>query len=194
MGFSLCWAAVRGKSREMALAEVELQSSGVRGDVPESPLVGAQLPDGWYLLLSNQDVRFTDEEILRPLSARCEVVTCFLEEHAMYSIATGWVDGVEIWSVLHDAQQSIEHLEATGNPPASLASVRDRLRAEQASAGGKKAGVDYIFDVPVEVAKSVTGFSHSEDLGIVGFEVLTSASAPTGKRSSWMRKLFGGTT
>ncbi len=195
MGYSLCWAAVRGKARETVLAELELHSTGAREAIPDSPLVGAQLPDGWYLVLSNQDARFTDEETLQRLSAKSELVTCFVEEHVMCSSASGWNDGRKVWSLLHDAQQSVEHLENTGDPPASLASIRDRLRAEQERAGGTKADVDCFFDVPVEVAKAVTGFSHNEGLEGDAFEVLVTADSPTEKKKpSWMKKLFGRTT
>ncbi len=194
MGYSLCWAAVRGKPRETVLAELELHSTGAREEFPESPLVGAQLPDGWYVVLSNQDVRFSDEGILERLSSQSEVVVCFVEEHVMCSSASGWTDGRKVWSLLHDAQQSIEHLENVGDPPTSFVTIRDRLQAEQQQAGGKKAGVDFFFDVPVEVAKDLTGFSHNEKLEYA-FEVLRTANSPTEKKKpSWMKKLFGRTT
>jgi hypothetical protein len=41
-----------------------------------------------------------------------------------------------------------------------FASVRDRLSAEQVG----RQDADYIFDVPIEVAKAPTGFRHNEDI------------------------------
>jgi hypothetical protein len=46
-----------------------------------------------------------------------------------------------------------------------------RRRARRAS-GGAKAGVDYVFDVPLAAAKLVTGFSHDEAEPPAGFAVL----------------------
>ncbi len=194
MGYSLCWAAVRGKPRDAVLAECGLHSTGAWEGLAESPLVGTQLADGWYLVLSNQDVRFVEEPMLQRLSSKSEVVACVVEEHVMCSSAYGWNDGKKVWSLLHDAQQSVEHLEHTGDPPSSWTVIRDRLRAEQDRAG-RKAGVDHLFEAPVEVARALTGFSHDEELEGDAFEVLATSNSPTEKKQpSWVRKLFGRAT
>ena len=116
----------------------------------------------------------------------------------MVSVATGWKDGQRVWSVTHDAQRDMEHLQTEGELPAVFTSIRDRLRSEQQKAGGRKADVDYIFDVPVELAQTLTGYRHDADIPGAGtdpFEVLaetsSSASASTG-RPSFLKRLFGG--
>ena len=193
MGYSLSWLAVRGKPVDVVLGQLGLRGTGTREEIPESPIVGAELPGGWYLVLSNKDVQFLDDNVLSKMSAGCEVVTCFVEEHVMYSEAKGWEGGKAKWSVTHDAEKGLDHLQPTGEVPAAFGPIHERLRAELETAGEN--AVDFLFDVPAELAKVQTGFRHDEDCpGATGdpFEVLTSASASTsGLKRSWIRKLLG---
>ena len=80
------------------------------------------------------------DTILQRLSAGCEVVTGDVEEHVMVSIAIGWKDGQRVWSVTHDAQRDIEHLQTEGELPAAFTSIRDRLRFEQQAAAQAQRG------------------------------------------------------
>jgi hypothetical protein len=121
-------------------------------------------------------MRFEDEDLLARLSSNCEAVTCFVEEHVMFSAVYGWRAGQQQWSIVHESERSIEHLAASGELPAEFAAIRDRLAAEQQRAGGKDAEVDFMFAVPVEVAKALTGFSHDQDVDGAAFEVLTSSA------------------
>jgi hypothetical protein len=164
MGYSISWLAVRGKPSNIVLTELGLRGTGEYDEVPDSPdLWGADLPDGWYLVFANR-CDYVDKLPLDRLSAAAQVVTCFVEEHVMVSGASGWSDGKELWSVTHDSEQGIEHVEAEGDLPPMFTSIRDQLTAVQADAGGEESDVDYLFDVPIEVAKALTGFCHNEDI------------------------------
>jgi hypothetical protein len=58
----------------------------------------------------------------------------------------------------HNAQQSIGGLSVSGSPPPSFESIRQRLtRRQEATAGS---GVDYIFDIPVEVAAAICKYRY----------------------------------
>jgi hypothetical protein len=199
MGYSQSWLAVKGKPPTAVLETLGLRGTGTREENAESPIVGAELPSGWYLVVTGRSGhRLMRDQTLQRLSAGCEVVTGDVEEHVMVSVATGWRDGQRVWTVTHDAQRDMEHLQTEGDLPAAFASIRDRLRSEQQKAGGRKADVDYIFDVPVELAQTLTGYRHDADIPGAGtdpFEVLvetsSSASASTG-RPSFLKRLFGG--
>ena len=112
----------------------------------------------------------------------------------MCSLAACWRGGHRVWSVYHDSggRSGSLHLDIKGEPPAPFAEIRTRLTSEQEAAGGKKARVDMVFDVPVELARSVTGYRHDQDipeLAKVAFEVLVSTQPPLKK--SWFKKLLG---
>ena len=116
----------------------------------------------------------------------------------MVSAAAGWKDGQRVWSVTHDAQRDVEHLQAEGELPAAFAGIREQLCSEQQTAGGRKADVDFIFDVPVKLAQTLTGYRHDADIPGAGadpFEVLTetpASSASGAGRPSFLKRLFGG--
>ena len=76
----------------------------------------------------------------------------------MVSRAAGWKDGEPIWSVTHDAQEGDAHLDVEGEPPAGFGAIRDRLSKQQEQEGG----ADFIFNIPVDLAKAITGYSHEE--------------------------------
>lgn len=195
MGYAGFWVAVRGRARDEILGVLGLRATGVREELSESPFVVAELPGGWHVVVSSGAVgRLSSERVLTSLSTGCDVVTCFVEEHVMVSAASGWRDGRRIWSVLHDAQRETEeHLEIEGDPPAAFAGIRESLHVEQA-----RGDADYTFDVPVELAKSLCGYRHDEDISGAGdtpFEVLVASrrSSPRrGKAPSLWKRLFGG--
>jgi len=195
MGFSLSWLAIKGASRETALASLGLRGTGAFEELPESQLTGVLLPTGWYMVVSNRGEypAFMEDKTLARVSASTQLVTCFVEEHVMCSHAAEWREGREIWSLMHTADTGgIEHLEVKGEPPACFASIRNRLRAKQQEAGGRKAEVDYIFGIPVETAQQLTGYQHDRDIPGASekpFEVLESTDA-TPKRS-WLRRILG---
>lgn len=188
MGFSLSWLAVRGKPRDTVFAELGLAATGAREEIPESPLVATDLPGGWLVVVANNDTRFADEAVLARVSKGGETVSCFVEEHVMCSQASAWQDGAEVWFVGHESERGIDHLHTRGTLPAGAAQEQARLVAQQREAGPDDP--DFVFDGPVDLAKSITGFRHDDDPPggrADPFEVLTEAPA----KRSWMKKLFG---
>src|SRR4030095_10096554 len=199
MGYSQSWLAVKGKPPAAVLETLGLRDTGTREAIAESPIVGAELPSGWYLVVADRSGhQLMRDSILQGLSAGCEVVTGDVEEHVMVSVATGWGDGRKVWTVTHNAQRDMKHLQAESELPAAFTSIRDRLRSEQQAAGGRKADVDYIFDVPVELAQTLTGYRADANIpgaGAAPFEVLveiSSSAAASAGRPSFLKRFFGG--
>lgn len=193
MGFSLSWIAVKNSTPEAVCDRLSLRVTGERGN-PDSPLSAASLPGGWYLVISDHDEqRLTDPKTLAGLSTLGEVVACYVEEHVMISSAELWRDGQRVWTVNHDAQTGMDHLSAEGNLPPQFAEIRASLQAAQKADGGNKSEVDHIFEIPVELAFSITGYRYDSfptgvsDDDFVGLES-TKAAAP---RKSWLKRIFG---
>ena len=187
MGFSLSWLAVKGKSPETIHAELGLKPKpGARREArPEADWTAVAMPNGWYLIVANHSESVAPDAVLQRLSTGGELVTCFVEEHVMVSKATGWRDGQMLWSVTHLAPKDLRHLEVQGTPPPEFAAIRDRLSAKRTS------DCDYIFDIPVETARSVAGYRYDQDIaGLSGevFEVLVEV-AP--KKTSLLKMFFG---
>lgn len=174
MGFNASWLAVRGMTPEKVLATLRLERSGEVEEVPESHVTGILLPGGWFLVYANH-FDFADRAPLFELSGGAEVVTCAVEEHVTVSAASGWKDGLEVWAVVHDSREGLGHLKAAGQLPPEFRAIRERLTGEQAEAGGDDSDVDYVFDVPVELAFALTGFRHDQYVEGARFERLKSA-------------------
>jgi hypothetical protein len=162
MGYALCWAAVKGGPAEMVHSILGICPTGQRERIHDSDIVGAQLPSGWYMVLFNG--KTIEDRFLAKLSCLGELVYCFVEDHVMFSCASGWKVGETAWSVTHDCEKGRFHLDITGNPPQALERIQDQLTAEQNASGGEKSDVDFIYDIPAELAKELTGFRHDRDI------------------------------
>jgi hypothetical protein len=80
-------------------------------DVAPGPAVGPLL-DGWRLVI-DQHWQLVDDPQLRDLSAGGQVVQYGVVEQVSFATATGWHDGVEVWSVTFDEGR----LTRRGDPP-----------------------------------------------------------------------------
>jgi len=161
MGYSLSWAALKNGTLETICSACNLRPTGEREKFPESKVVAADISTGWHVVLYNRYE--VDDQVLAKLSTGGEVVSCFVEDHVMFSSASGWVHGKQVWRIFHDCEKGRYHLDVAGTPPAALAEIQNRLVEEQKAAGGEKADVDYIYEIPAELAKTLTSFRHDED-------------------------------
>jgi len=165
MGFAISWVAVSGKEPRQVLEELGLARTGDTEEFPESEFTCAALPGPWLLVFANRfDSTITSESMLRSLSRNCEAISCRVEEHVMFSSAVCYSNGSEKWRVEHDAQEDIYHLSTFGSPPPQLNDIHAALKSEQDAAGGQHSEVDFIFDVPVTLAKAITSYRHDEDI------------------------------
>ena len=99
----------------------------------------------------------------------------------MYSASVGWSDGRKMWSVVHDSEKAAGHLAVDGSVPAEFSQIRATQEAKQRTEDEADAGVDCIFDVPIDLAKALTGFRHDESVAgsdPAPFEVLVHVLAP----------------
>lgn len=165
MGFKISWIGFSGIGKADVLSRLGLAESGQIEEVPESPFSGIEIPGGWYVVFANDFLFVNNFESEPPAklggySRECRLVACQVHEGVMTSVAYGYDRGRPIWRIMHDAQQGIYDFTVSGTPPAEFEAIRARLTEEQDSKGGKSSDVDYIFDVPVEVAYALTGFRH----------------------------------
>jgi hypothetical protein len=167
MGFRVQLISVTGRDHRTIQREYGVAPTGQREEIPESPIVGAALPNGAYLLyINDQEKIVPDDEVFSRLSKGASLVGCYVNETVMNSYACAWSNGVERWSVFHDSQQGIEHLEMSGVLPPEMQPIRDRLFSQQT----KGDGVDFIFDIPVELFAALGGIRYDHDIPGAGPE------------------------
>ena len=190
MGNSLSWLAAKGKSPETVLGELELRSTRKPGDVGRSPFVAATSDAGWYLIVANRcEHHIISAPVIERLSAGCEVLTCTVEEHVMFSEATGWRDGHRLWSVTHRGEDDTtkKTVSEAGTLPSEYSAIRDRFFRQQEAESAADAEVDFLFEIPVVLVQTFTGYKHDEASPAFearGFELLEST------KKSFFQRLF----
>lgn len=161
MGFRIAWLAVSGKSKEEALSSLDLVDSGVRDEANESLISVAGFPNGWTILfLKPFDHPLAEEASILQLSKGCNVIVGHVHEGIMYSSVQSYKDGTLVWSISHNAQEGPYDLQTEGNLPDNFADVRAELVAQQETEDAGRQMVDYIFNIPLDVGKSLCGFQH----------------------------------
>ena len=187
MGYAIHWVAVEGSELEALSAALGLRLTGRQEELPESPVVGARLPSGWSLVLTNRST--VGERKLQRVSTSREVLSFFGETHVMFSTLAAWRAGDILWSVTHDASKGLGHLETEGPVPAAFGAIRETLTAELAGAGGAASRADYLFDAPIDLGRQLTGFAVEDENPGVSFEILEPAGKPPG--AGFFSRLFG---
>lgn len=173
MGMSISWLAVQA-TEEVVLRALGLAATTERDELPaESPIGGTRLVDGWYVVVFDRyEHPLVRDDVLSRVAELGELVAAGAEEHVMCSFACGWRDGQRTWRAMHDPQTGIDHLEVEGAMPADFDALRRDLLDQQHSAGGNDADVDYVFQIPLETVKRISGFSYQETEPEDGFVVL----------------------
>lgn len=162
MGESLSWMTIKGHDRETIYSRLRLVATGAAGDCTRGNIGSRMLAEGWILIVLGQvEHPLVAQSELQKLSAGCEVVACNVEEHVMFSSSECWKDGQRLWRAEHQGDADILGLQAVGELPAAFAAVEQEYRSKQALEG-KDAEVDYIFEIPLALARSISGFKHDE--------------------------------
>jgi hypothetical protein len=180
------WLAVRGKSPEAVRSELRLRESTLHGDDKLTfQIVGASSDAGWYLITARgRDHRLIQESVVKTLSVGCEVLTCTVEEQAIFSAATCWRDGSRMWSVSYDGEESATDVVVEGDLPFAFSGIRAQFTALAQAEDAGDALVDPMFEIPVEIVRSVIGYKPNDaNPGFAGrYMLLEGLDTPWWKR------------
>jgi hypothetical protein len=157
MGFSISWIGLQmPKSR--ALEVMGFQDTGEIDEANEAPFSAAYLPSGWTIIWANSFEYASRPDVIQ----HSQIIGCHVEEHVMFSSCHLAESGEQVWNVWHDAQESIYDIQSTGPAPAEFETIVSAQKAEQDAAGGESAEVDHLFDAPLNLASSITGYRHDQ--------------------------------
>lgn len=190
MGYSIAWVAFKNVTPEVGLERLGLSSTGRIAPYAESEFTGHALRDGWFLVVARGcDNPVVSAESLSVLADGAEAVACSVEEHVMFSSAERWVRSQNVWRIAHDAQTSIRRLHTKGELPSTYTQALREATARQDAEDAGPGEVDFFFEVPLQVAKEMTGFKHDEDIAGVDYERFTAyASAKHRSTNAGRRK------
>ena len=206
MGFAISWFAVPEEHAASFFERLGLLATGETSEWADFKICSAASDKGWRILWYNaHECPFLNEHTCRGISLHHhDILACHVEEHVMVASVTLWSQGQVMWHLFHDGSGGAKGLEVTGTPPEEFQKIRDRCETLQAEAGGARANVDYLFEIPLEVALSVAGFKHDQDpVHIVDslFHEMTRAGTPetipssvetsNPKKSGFFKRWFG---
>jgi hypothetical protein len=190
MGYSISWIAFEGRTAPQAAEMLNLSCSGEFDEVPRSLFSGASFQTGWYVVVIDRFAhKFVSDGSLRRLSGSGRVIAARTEEHVMFSSAEEWSGGNRAWKVSHESEKGPRHLKEEGVFPEGYASIKQRLLAQQQREDDGAKEVDYVIEVPLQLAESIVGYKHDKALE-ARFEILKpgSGSSGGGLISRWLRR------
>ena len=161
MGFSLAWFAVHGIAREDVLDRAGFDDTGEVDEYFEEDHSIGELPGGWIVIVTS-DVGLLAPDKLAQWSVGGRLVAAVVHEATMNSLATEWNDGKQVWSLAHDGSEGGDSLEVEGQLPDVFKELKQEAIAAQAESEKEGGGVDFVFDIPLDVAAEITGFRHDE--------------------------------
>ena len=155
--------AVSGKEATEVHHDLGVSPTGEREECVESSIVGTLLPDGAYLVyIQDRDkiediILCEDNVILTHLSKGASLISCYVCEMTMCSYASGWTNGVKMWSVF--AEQGNTQLETKGSLPNGFQDIRNKHFEER---GGRDD--DDVFGIPVKLFVALGGIRYDCDI------------------------------
>jgi hypothetical protein len=150
MGYDIGWIAFEDKQKNEILLLIGHVDTGKPDRARTSPVTGAALGSGWYVLSFN-DRSYVTQEKLAALSIGSRVVACQVEEHVMASSFYLFCDGQLVCSVVHDPDQGDRYaLSIVGDPPESFPKIRQDVLDE----------LDGAFEIPIRQAAEICGYRH----------------------------------
>lgn len=190
MGFAISWFAIPQANSSAFFSRYGLSLSGEKSEVPDYLISTANLDTGWTLVWYNQyGCSFLGDRELAKVSQRYDIVRCLIEEHVMASSAELWSGGSRKWLLSHEGENGPKGLDSIGELPDVFQSIRGAMEAKQLAEGGDAADVDYLFEIPLLVAKSLVGFKHDEVSPHMSEGLFHEMSRPEQKVGFWTRLL-----
>lgn len=195
MGYRMSWLAVRGLTKDQALDALHLSDTGKQDEANEAPFSAATLPDGWIIVWANDEEYANETRAAALSSTATSVVAVHVNETCMHSTASFFERGTRLWRIHHEGDELIDFIERDGNLPPEVNEIEAQARASQADEDAGPGDVDWLFDVPLETARTVCGYKHDHwrfEWGEPVFTVvLPRGGEVPAKRRDFIRRLLG---
>ena len=185
---------VQGVELEVVLAALGLEpiSGAPTGDWVDCDYSCRTFPGGWIVVTSQLNLDLATDLELAASTTDQMAVGCEMYSIPMHSYAHGYRNGQLEWSVTHDPDDEARPLAVEGTPPAIVA----ELGAKALKAQADENGVDFAFDVPMQLVAHYTGFVYDEDEATGWVRLRATAARPVRperpRRSLWWPLLLIG--
>lgn len=161
MGFSLAWVAVHGIAGDDFLERAGFEDTGEIDEYFEEQHSGGEIPGGWYVIVTSE-IGLLEPAKLALWSAGGRLVATVVHEDSSNSLAMEWRDGKQVWSLSHDGSEGGDQLAVEGTLPDVFEELHQEAVAAQEESRKEGGEVDFVFDIPLDLAAEITGFRHDE--------------------------------
>jgi len=191
MGRGLAWFTVESAELAGIAVALDVKVTGRRGLRKELPLAARKLPDGrWLVVSDNCDEPLFKTKNLAVVSRMGRTFSGMFEEHVMASAFAAWGKGRKAWSIQHQGDDDPLHLKTTGKLPNDIAALKDAALEKQRREGDDAEG-DYLFEMVDDFARSQAGLDPEIDFDEGEFEQLHIGFwRELWRRTFWWRLLF----
>lgn len=163
MSLHLNWLAVRSADKAGLLDRLGFREIVGASDEMRSRHACAVLATGWTVIVS-AEFGLDLDRLLPAASAAGTALGCEVSEVVMFSRLRSYEDGRLALAVTHDPEKDVAGLEVEGEPPPPFAEIRMQQAALKAEAPDEP--VDFMFEAPPRLAKSLCGYITDEPLGL----------------------------
>lgn len=173
MGVACSWIAVRTGDKAGLLRHLGLVETGelVQPGCEQSDMSIHQMENGWTIVFA-EDFGWASPEQTVDLSRFGTALGIQYEDRVDMEAAIYAAEGGKsLWSVTH-ANEPDRLLDITGTPPRAFHAIRRVCEAKQA----EDDGVDWLAEIPLELARTLSGYSVTEDA--IEFVALDTAPPP----------------
>ncbi|MEM0914714.1 MAG: hypothetical protein AAGK09_08890 [Planctomycetota bacterium] len=161
-------------------------------EVPSATWCGLMVPNGWFVMSTAWDDA-RDAAIHRQLlSCRVDAVVVGRESHVMYSESRRFLDGEERWSIRTGGDfLPRDEVVVDGDPPQAFDSIYREFQAKQTESNRERHPVDWLYEVPEQTAKTLTGYELEDEYSQDFPQELYSYYRAV--RKGWLRRLLART-
>jgi len=161
MSFALAWFAVQGIAKDDLLDRAGFTDTEELDEYFDQDHSGGELPGGWYVIVTNE-LSLVDPARLAQWSVGGRLVAVVIHEETTNTLATEWKDGKLVWSVSHDGSEGGDELAVEGQLPDVFEELKQEAVTAQLDAKEEGGDVNFVFDIPLDLAAEITGFRHDE--------------------------------
>lgn len=150
---------------------------------------GLMVPDGWFVLSTEWDDANDDSHRDACIASGLDVVIVGRESHVMYSESRRIAAGEELWCVRTggDADPH-DRVVAEGTPPPEFQGIYQAHLEKQQEADRLRDPVGWLYEVPEQTARVITGYQLEDEYTKDFPERLYSYYRR--QRSSWLTRLL----
>ncbi len=128
---------------------------------------GVDLPWGLSLIEVREiDSNILDDACMQAISQKYPVIGGTFADSVNYCRCAKWINGIEVWSVIHDAcSNDRRHLSISGTPPKELEGICKRWFSELDAEDQKDEPeeLDLVFEIPLELVETLTGYNYNHN-------------------------------